>query len=89
MALYIKLPDTIEAWKVGTENHPQWIDDLFERGEIEEKTTPDGRKYLKILTYTGYQYAENDDYVVFNTLENGGVFTIGKEKFEKSYRLQQ
>lgn len=87
MALYTKRPDVIEAWEIGSKPEPTWVQTMIDEGQIIEKITPDGRKYVKVSTNLGYEYPEVGHYIIYNAPEDGGVYTMDKVKFDKLYRI--
>jgi hypothetical protein len=79
MAQYAKKPETVEAWKVGSNPVPEWIN----TPTIRKKQTDDGRKYTVVLTGDGILIAETGDYII---TDDGQFSVMSGARFDKIYR---
>lgn len=85
MAQYTKLPEQIEAWKIGSRPVPKWVSDAEQSGAINARQTPDGRKYYAVFSPFGKQVPEEGSYIIKH--DDGTYTGANREWFEKTYRI--
>lgn len=80
MAKYQKKVVQIEAYKLGSENVPQWFENAVDDGRIE---SPMFRNYVLLNTQKGQIRGYQGDYMILNP--DGSLYLCKKALFEATY----
>lgn len=80
MARYQKKVVQIEAYKLGSENVPQWFENAIDDGRIE---SPMFRNYVLLNTQKGQIRGYQGDYMILNP--DGSLYLCKKALFEATY----
>lgn len=64
MPTYEEKPRTVDAWKVGTMPMDAWVKALMDSGSGKQKTTPDGRKYIRLDIAGQMVLVEDGQYII-------------------------
>ena len=80
MAKYQKKVVQIEAYKLGSENVPQWFNQAIDDGRIE---SPMFRNYVLLNTQKGQIRGYQGDYMILNP--DGSLYLCKKALFDATY----